>query len=148
VLNSIVFLAYGQPKSTEVIEVIRVSLKKGQVAPFDGQLLSNAAAAKLITDHKAQIDKLNLQISYLQKANSDMVDTQKKVCDTEKESGLLKLKSCEDTCESQKVVYQKALDRASMQCEKKWYENPYFNFALGAIVFGSTAAGLGYASHQ
>lgn len=122
-------------------EVKRVELKKGDKAPFDGQLLSHAAVAKLITDQAAKIAELSAQIKYLQDKHKTELETEQKSCVVKVETEKSKIKVCEDTRKAEGAVYTSAVDRVGKQCERKWYESPYIHLVLGlGIGAGSCIA--------
>jgi hypothetical protein len=125
--------------------VKRIRLDAGQKAPFAGVLLSNAAEAKLITDRKAEVNRLKLRIQLLEDRQKELVDNERTLCTVKLETASKKLKLIEDTCKTKEKILHGAVDRTAKSCDRSWYESPYFNFAMGAIVFGGVSAGVTYA---
>lgn len=126
----------------------RIRVIKGQkfVPPSNGQFLSDAAVAKLLSEHNAALKDLQLKLDLAEKTAAIAKESAEKICDANIKSESTKRQLCEDTREAEKKVYTKAVDRTSEQCRRTWYESPYFNFVLGAVVFGSVAAGVSYAA--
>lgn len=142
-------LASAQIPSSQPTPLLeRKSLKKGQIAPFDGQLLSHAYVATLLSSHKADLEKLKLEIEFLKKKNTADVKTAGDVCQTKLDAEKKLVKLCESTSSAKQFVYEAAVTRTSKECERKWYESPYFNFALGAVVFGTVSGGVSYAASR
>ena len=118
-------------------------LKQGDKAPFDGQLLNDIARAQLLANVKKETDTLKAKIEYLE----GKLEIEKRLSgellrltvDTEK----AKLASCESSLVATRDIYEKAISRISKDAQA-WYRSPYLNFALGAVVFGGAAVGLGY----
>lgn len=119
-------------------------IKRGDKAPFDGKVLSHAAIARLLSEFDAKVKELNIKIQYLEKVNSESNSLDVKVCGIQVSTEKEKIKICEDARVSEKAIYMSAIDRINKQCERKWYESPYLNFAAGAVVFGAISAGVSY----
>jgi len=139
-MSLISFSALAQESPT------RIELKKGDKAPFDGQLLSHVAVAKLISDHNAEIKMLKARIEYLEKVQATNIDTQKKLCDAKLDAEASKKRACEESLSAQKSVYSGAVERVSKTCERKWYESPYLHFTLGSVVFGALSGVISYSA--
>jgi hypothetical protein len=112
-------------------DVKRVELKKGDKAPFDGQLLSNAAVAKLLSDQAAKIKELEAKLTYLQDKSKTDLEAEQKSCAVKVDAEKAKTKLCDDTRKAEAKVYTSAVDRVGQQCERKWYESPYIHLVLG-----------------
>lgn len=109
----------------------RVQLKKGEKAPFDGQLLSDAAVAKLLSDYKAKVLALEAEIKFLKGIQKTKLDTATETCKVRVDAEATKKKICEDTRTAEKMVYSQAIDRIGKQSEQRWYESPYLHLILG-----------------
>lgn len=118
------------------------------MALFDGQLLSHAYVATLLASQKAEVEKLKLEINFLKKKNTADAKTAGDVCQTKLDAEKKLVKLCEDTSSAKQFVYETAITRTSKECSRKWYESPYFNFALGAVVFGTVSGGVSYAASR
>ena len=131
-----VLSGFALAQTTSEINLQHVELKKGQSAPYDGHLLSVDAIAKLLTEHKAEIDKLKLEIEKLKKSNEltlQAAKTEKTIVEKACEEHLL---NRDKSCELEKNLLNKAIDRATEQCSRKWYESSWLPFLGGVIVCG------------
>lgn len=120
----------------------RIELRAGQKAPFTGQLLTHAAAAKLITDAKARESELKAAIKRLEKRQKELVSHERAVCRAKLDAASKKLKLVEDTCKVKEKILHGAVDRTAKSCERKWYESSYLNAFLGCAACGGLCAGV------
>ena len=131
---------------TPTQEPNRVRLKKGDRAPFNGQLLSDSQFAKVIADHKAIVAKLEAKIAHLEKTYETSIHAEQASCIVKINAIEHKLKICKDTAKVTNQIYTKAIDRTADSCSRKWYESPYLHFALGAVTFGGISYGISQAT--
>lgn len=120
-----------------------VSLSKGAVAPFTGKLISNEAMAKLIADIEAEKKILREKVISLEKTLEEKTKYLDSLC-------ILKVSSCESKYQALEEARKNQLsllsDSLTKAQERKWYENSYFNFFLGAVVSGGISVGYHYLS--
>lgn len=107
----------------------RVRLKKGQPAPFDGQLLSSEAAAKLVADRKA--------LAKLHKAKLEKLknEYEAKITALKLEKSLI-----QDACKTKTQILNGAVERTAKACEKKWYQSSWIPFIGGVAACGGAVA--------
>lgn len=111
--------------------VDRVIIKKGQVAPFNGQLLSDAAVASLLSGYNEKIRLLNLEIENSKKQNKVSEEYIQKMCDVKINSEKDKCSAAEVSCNTKLEIYKSTLLNGVEQCKNPWYMNPYLGFSLG-----------------
>lgn len=109
----------------------RVRLTKGEKAPFTGQLLSDAAVAKLLSDMQAKVRTLEAENAHLKATQKVKLESKDQACKAKLEAEASKKKICEDTRKAEKVVYTQAIERVGKQAERRWYESPYLHLVLG-----------------
>jgi len=120
----------------------RVSLKKGQSfkAPKEGQFLSKEAMAKLISDYNAKIKTLEEKLKNQDSQAKAKLDAEKQRRAADKEACDKNLGDQKQTCELQKSILTKAVDRTSEACERKFWEKPIYPFIGGLLVCGGGIA--------
>lgn len=109
----------------------RVRLEKGDKAPFAGQLLSDAAVAKLLSDMSAQVKTLEAKIKFLEETQVAKLESQEQACKAKLDAEATKKQICEDTRKAEEMVYTQAIERSGKQAERRWYESPYLHLVLG-----------------
>lgn len=122
----------------------RVRLTKGEKAPFDGQLLSNAAAAKILSDLKAQTRLSEEKRRSLVEIYEAKMKFLKKSCQASANIQSSQLEVCLDTHEKSKKLHDKAIKRLNKALAKKnkkpWYKSPYLHLTL--ITVAVAAGGI------
>ena len=111
------------------------TLKKGEVAPFDGRLLNNAAIAKFIVEDRTKIEQCNIQVEYeVGKANA-----------ASKYKHDLLTARCE--ADDQRLQDMIAIRDDEIKFLRKAYEPPKNHWWLvaGFVVGASTSVGIMYA---
>lgn len=111
------------------------TLKKGEVAPFSGRLLNNAALAKFIIEDRTKVEQCNIQIEYeVGKANA-----------TSKYKYDLLTARCE--ADDQRLQDMIVIRDEEIKFLRKSYEPPKHHWWLagGFVIGASTAIGIMYA---
>jgi hypothetical protein len=116
----------------------RIFVNKGEKVPFSGHLMSNEAAAKLISGFELKINKLNLEVKYLEKQLKIKINQCSEICNLKLNTEKNKFRLCEDTRSIERKLYQSITEK---QC-KGLLNNPYFNFVLGNV--SGSLLGLGF----
>lgn len=136
---------------TSSIEVKRIRLSKGVKAPFDGNLLSDAAVAKILSDHAASLKLfetklMNTQEEYTIKLKyaEDSSNLKIKLLN-DKYDNLLKAYDEKDS------IYKKSIERLSKACKeacsRSWWESPVFLTTVGGLLVGAiTGLIIGFSS--
>jgi len=131
-------LAPAQPEKIQSDLIKRVRLKAGQKAPFDGQLLSDAAAAKLLAELSSEIKLAEAEIEHLSTTHRIKVQALKDSCQANVIAVNSKLKSCLDSYTEAKRLHDKAIARLNRDLAKKnktsWYKSPYLHVTLAAVL--------------
>ena len=110
---------------------------------MDGVLMTNAALAKLLSDHEGRLRALDLEI---EKQRRDYVAKRAEaasVCLATVEAEKEKARLAEQGFARERKTYEAALRR----CDTKppWYRSPYLNFLLGTVVAGGVCSGVSIA---
>jgi hypothetical protein len=119
-------------------------LKKGQAAPFPGNLLTDAALAKLVTDAQAREARMQVAITRCGKERAAERGVAKAVCRARVAEWQAKEAACRDAAQARSKIFTSALQKCGAQ--PPWYQRPMFSFILGTVISGgicSTAAALG-----
>ena len=95
----------------------------GQQVPFNGVLLTNRRAAKLVVLAEGCQDRVNLTLSEA-----------KEIADAKLKSADDRLKNSEDTFKIQRDILLKRLEESESIYSPKWYEKPIFVVPVTAIV--------------
>lgn len=116
----------------------RVRLKKGERAPFSGTLLSDQALARVISELKSQVELAKLEMERQKRLAEANLQAEKKVFEGEKKMLEAKIGYIKAGHEKELKILQAQLARAT---SRRWYQSPYLNLAIGAIVGGGICAG-------
>jgi uncharacterized coiled-coil protein SlyX len=111
-----------------------VSLKKGALAPFDGQLFDNPTALRW-----------GVYLQQMQARHEVELDTQKKHCEEELEFKRTELwlerdkskKIADDLAERLRKTEALKLQAEHERDNPPWYKTPVFGFVLGAVAVGT-----------
>ena len=95
----------------------------GQQVPFNGVLMTNKRAAKLLVLAEGCQDRLNLSLAEA-----------KEIAAAQLKSTEDRLKNSEDTFKIQKDILLKRLEESEEIYSPKWYEKPIFVVPVTAIV--------------
>lgn len=110
----------------------------GQKAPFSGQLLSDGAVAKLLSDMQSEVRSLESKIQYLIDVHKMDLAALDEACSIRVETEVNKVNSCLNSYNDAKEIHRKAIQRLNKQLDSKnkirWYRNPYFYFTVVALV--------------
>lgn len=128
------------------IPTIKVRLQKGDIFKVteNGFYLSDTYLANLLANHTEMVEKLEAEKKAIVAECTINLDAEKERSIIKLQTMTIKLSSCDTAVETQKSIFTKAIDRLGDQSKPKWYESPYFNFVLGAVVFGSVTAAVTY----
>lgn len=130
--------AAAQPTTTQPNQVERKRLKKGDRAPFAGNLLTDAALAKLITDYESRIKRLKLELEKTKRETAARATTAAAVCKAKLDGADAKLAAFKGGCDRERAVYERALKKCSTSAP--WYKQPYLHFLVGSVVGGGLCA--------
>ena len=112
-----------------------VSLKKGELAPFDGVFFSTAAAAKIAVDKKFEDAECDLRIGYELHVQQERFDLQLSYKDIE-------IKSWESRYEQMMIIKTAENDRLyDLVTKRKPDAAPWF-VALGFAIGTATSLGI------
>jgi hypothetical protein len=112
-------------------------LSKGSKATFAGVLLSDAALAKIKTDHDKAIKLLKLELEKAKREKAVDDKTSAAICNARIQSEQVKTDACTRDRERQRKIFTKALD--SKKCPSSiWH---YLSFVGGAVVAGGICIG-------
>lgn len=120
-------------------------LKAGDPAPFDGQLLSDAAIAKLLSDTREKTRLAEVEVTHLVSTHKIKVRALMDSCRANIAAETSKVKSCLSSYEEAKKLHDKAITRLNKDLARKnkvaWYKSPYFHLTITAalIAAGSVA---------
>jgi len=116
-------------------EPVFTNLKKGEIAPFDGRLLNDAAISKFIIENRTKIEECNIQVDYeVGKANA-------------KSKYKFDLLSTKCEADDQRLQDMIAIRDEEIEFLRKAYEPPKTQWWLagGFIIGASSAIGIMYA---
>lgn len=108
-------------------------MKKGQSAPFAGNLLTDAALAKLIAELKAKAKQAVAQTQRCEKERTAEKTAADAVCKARVAEWQAKHKACESNSKTRSMIFTTALKKANTS---PWYKSPVLSFVLGAVVSG------------
>ena len=133
----ITFLAFpltvAKAQTSQPTEVKRVRLSKGERAPFNGNLLSDVALAKLVTDFELKIKKLEAKLEKEKLEHEAELLSSETICQTRIEGEQAKKKALESGYDQERAIYEKALKKCT---DTPWYKSPYLHFLAGSIIAG------------
>lgn len=118
-------------------EIKRQRLAKGQQAPFAGNLLSDAALAKLITDAETKLKRSELLRERSERERRLGAATAEAVCNAR----LVEWKAKEEACREHTAKTNSVLRDAVKRCETPWYRSPVFSFIAGQVIAGGICVG-------
>ena len=112
--------------SAESNDVDYVDVKKGEVAKFDGKLFTNEAIAKILANHKAEKEKMDIESQYrYDKLQSDL-DLRYSILEAKRKSEIKMYTSMIDTRDE---YIKRSQKKDTLQ---KWAA--YGSFILGAAT--------------
>jgi hypothetical protein len=103
-------------------------------------LLTNDAVAKLIADYKAKVKDLEAQLDAQKKLYEMKLKAEVDASDIKEKAALEKVLATTKSCSLEKELLVKAVDRTSLQCQRKWYESPWLPFVGGVLLCGGGVA--------
>lgn len=108
-------------------------LRKGDVAPYDGQLFDNATGMRWgnwLMQYKL---RLNNDVAYEQKLRTDDA----KLCEERRAISDQKYAIVTDTYQSNVAIMSAQLTQAQYEASNPpWYRSPFFSFTLGVVTTG------------
>lgn len=107
------------------------SIKKGQVAPFDGVIYDTKAHALLVSKTKAFQDRLKVELDFLKQKMILQCDAKTRSLKIDLETMTRKLQ-LETQARHQQKNY--LLDQLSKKTKTPWYREPMFTFSMGFLV--------------
>lgn len=112
-------------------------LSKGVKAPFAGVLLSDAALAKIKTEHDRAIKLLKLELERAKREKAVEDRTNDAICKAKLQAEQSKTDACTRDRERQRQIFSKAL--GAKKCPSSiWH---YLSFVGGAVVAGGICIG-------
>ena len=126
----------AQPVPPPVLQPQRARLNKGQAAPFAGNLLSDEAVAKIVTDYEQRIAKLQLELEKARREAAVQTAANDAVCTAKLSGEVAKQKACMDDKERQSKLFFTTLDKQS--CPSPAWN--YVSFIGGAAIGGGICA--------
>lgn len=134
------FSALADETTPPPLDIRRVELKQGDKAPFAGQLLTNDAVAKLVSDYKAKLADLQAQLDLQKKLYEAKLKAEVDASSIKEKAALARVAASDKSCSLEKELLTRAVDRTSQQCTRKWYESPWIPFVGGVLLCGGGVA--------
>lgn len=122
-------------------KINKLRIKKEAKAPFAGLLLTDAAMAKIISDHEKKLKDQKLEIIKLKTQHDVELKACNKLCEVKIKSDRLKYIACKDD-----MIRQEKIITASLNQKVPWYKSSTFSIILGSIIAGGGCAGIVAAS--
>jgi len=133
--------AYSQKKTEPVKQrpIQKHNISKGQLAPFDGVLLSRPALAKIISGYENKLRVAKATHEHKLRLCQLAKDSAKRVCAIRLASCIERKKSSQASDKEIIKIYRQKLQQATQP--PPWYVSPYLHLFLGCAACGGICVG-------